>query len=146
MLISPQQHILVPTDFSDPSLGVQDEVLQYVEAPSQVHLLHVLPPQTALDPGAVWQTVNDQKRIQQVHATFKQKFSDSRYETVVFAAAVGNPSVKIVEYARTNAIDLIVIASHGRTGMAHFLLGSVAERVVRLAPCPVLVWRSPKGA
>jgi nucleotide-binding universal stress UspA family protein len=46
---------------------------------------------------------------------------------------------KIVEYARTNQIDLIVMATHGRTGLAHLVLGSVAENVIRTAPCPVLI-------
>jgi universal stress protein A len=49
---------------------------------------------------------------------------------------------KIVHYARHQEIDLIVVASHGRTGLAHLLLGSVAEKVIRSAPCPVLVLRS----
>ncbi|MGK7957872.1 MAG: universal stress protein, partial [Crocosphaera sp.] len=53
----------------------------------------------------------------------------------------GNPSLEIVDYANNNNIDLIVIASHGRTGLNRFLLGSVAEKVVRLSQCPVLVWR-----
>ena len=57
---------------------------------------------------------------------------------------VGNPSIEIVDYAKKNNIDLIVIASHGRTGLNRFLLGSVAEKVVRLAQCPVLVWRDYK--
>ncbi len=47
----------------------------------------------------------------------------------------------IVGYARDHAIDLIVIATHGRTGLGHVLLGSVAERIVREAPCPVLTIR-----
>ena len=50
---------------------------------------------------------------------------------------------KIVNYAQRHEIDLIVVASHGRTGLAQLLLGSVAEKVVRFAPCPVLVLRTP---
>ena len=47
----------------------------------------------------------------------------------------------IVGYASANAIDLVVVASHGRTGLSHFLLGSMAERIVRECPCPVLTIR-----
>ena len=53
-----------------------------------------------------------------------------------------SPVEGIVDYAREAAIDLIVIATHGRTGLSHVLLGSVAERIVREASCPVLTIRS----
>ena len=51
----------------------------------------------------------------------------------------GRPFVEIIRYARDNEIDLIVISTHGRSGIKHALFGSVAEKVVRKAPCPVLV-------
>jgi len=54
----------------------------------------------------------------------------------------GRPFVEIIHYARNMAMDLIVIATHGRSGLKHVLMGSVAERVVRKAPCPVLSVRS----
>ena len=54
------------------------------------------------------------------------------------------PALAIVEYAKGSDINLIVIGTHGRGGMAHLLLGSVAERVVRSAPCPVLTVRHPE--
>jgi len=54
------------------------------------------------------------------------------------------PATAIVEYARSNGIDLIVIGTHGRGAVAHLLMGSVAERVVRTAPCPVLTVRHPE--
>ena len=53
----------------------------------------------------------------------------------------GRPSVKIVEFARDHEIDLIVMGTHGRGPVAHFLLGSVAENVIRSAECPVLTVR-----
>ena len=55
-----------------------------------------------------------------------------------------SPSAAIVFYARDAAIDLIVIGTHGRGAIAQLLIGSVAERVVRLAPCPVLTVRNPE--
>lgn len=54
----------------------------------------------------------------------------------------GAPWDEICKTARDGAFDLVVVGSHGRTGLAHALLGSVAEKVVRHAPCPVLVWRA----
>src|SRR5262245_8811039 len=61
-------------------------------------------------------------------------------ETVV---ATGNPVALIVHMARTRAVDLIVMGTHGYSGLRHILWGSVAEKVIRLAPCPVLVVRHP---
>ena len=58
--------------------------------------------------------------------------------TVVHATAHGKPDAEIIGYAKEHEIDLIVLATHGRTGLSHMLIGSTAERVVRMAPCPVL--------
>ncbi len=55
-----------------------------------------------------------------------------------------SPALAIVEYARESQADLIVMGTHGRRGAAHLLMGSVAERVVRIAPCPVLTLRHPE--
>jgi nucleotide-binding universal stress UspA family protein len=64
--------------------------------------------------------------------------------TVETRAVMGDPFWEICKAAEQNHADLIVMGSHGRTGLAHVLLGSVAERVVRHAPCPVLVARQPR--
>ena len=54
------------------------------------------------------------------------------------------PHAAIVRYARVHDIDLIVLATHGRTGISHTLIGSVAEKVVQMAPCPVLTVKHPE--
>jgi universal stress protein A len=58
--------------------------------------------------------------------------------SVVAAVRMGHVAQTIIDYAKDVGADLIVMGTHGRTGLAHFIIGSVAERVVRLAPCPVL--------
>ena len=55
-----------------------------------------------------------------------------------------DPAETITDYARNTPVDLIVMGTHGRTGVSHLLMGSVAERVVRTAPCPVLTVRHPE--
>jgi len=57
----------------------------------------------------------------------------------------GNPAMEIVKYARENKVDIIVVGTLGRGGLSRFLLGSTAEKVIRTAPCPVLVVRQPEG-
>lgn len=54
------------------------------------------------------------------------------------------PAIAVVAYAKDASVDLIIVGTHGRGGMSHLLLGSVAERIVRLAPCPVLTVRHPE--
>jgi nucleotide-binding universal stress UspA family protein len=56
----------------------------------------------------------------------------------------GNPALEIVKYSETKRVNLIVIGSHGRTGIQHLVLGSVAERVVRMSSCPVLTIKRKK--
>jgi nucleotide-binding universal stress UspA family protein len=65
-----------------------------------------------------------------------------RARTVIFTSVA--PAETIVGYAKTEAIDVIVIGTHGRSGLAHLFIGSVAERVVRFAPCPVLTVHHPE--
>ncbi|HEU4927418.1 MAG TPA: universal stress protein [Vicinamibacterales bacterium] len=63
---------------------------------------------------------------------------------VAATATSTSPADAIVEYARDRAVDLIIVGTHGRGPVAHLLLGNVAERVVRMAPCPVLTVRQPE--
>ncbi|MBC6475301.1 MAG: universal stress protein [Hormoscilla sp. GM102CHS1] len=76
-----------------------------------------------------------------VEQEFDRRCQGPEYQRVNFSVLVENPSEKIIDYPNTFDINLIVIPSHGRTGISRFLLGSVAERVVRFAHCPVLVLR-----
>lgn len=137
-----KNRVLVPTDFSEPAVRAQNAALNFVEAPSQLHMLYVLPRINPGDPGVMWKNVSDVTRVQNVDREFRKRFSDPRYQQVQFQVLIGNASNKIVEYAKAQKIELIVIAPRGQTKVSRFRLGSVAERVVRYAPCPVLVMRS----
>jgi len=70
--------------------------------------------------------------------------SDGSGPRTTSAIRTGSPTYAIVDYAREHGIDLIVMGTHGRGALAHVVMGSVAERVVRLAPCPVLTVRNPE--
>lgn len=135
------ENVLVPMDFSNEAIKTLKDTLEFVEAPDKIHVINVLSPLEATDPGVIWQTVDDDTRIKKVTEAFYQHFPEEAYQSVKFTVAIGNPSSEIIDYAEHNAINLIVIPSSGKTGLSRFFLGSVAERVVRFAPCPVLVIR-----
>ncbi|MEO1298579.1 MAG: universal stress protein [Cyanobacteria bacterium J06636_16] len=134
-------HVLVPIDFSDKAQKALKDTLEFIGDPQKIHVVHVLSPLEATEPGVVWQTVDNQTRIDRVTEAFYERFPEDTYKQVKFTVAIGNPSSEILDYAKQNSIDLIVIPSSGRTGLSRFFLGSVAERVVRFSHCPVFVIR-----
>lgn len=142
----PIRRILVPTDFSDcstPALVYAYELAQRLGA--QLVLLHVveeLPPYIGfLPPREAAKTLAELRcRTEFALAQLLPERRCPKVE-VVCRAVVGTPDHAIVEVALETKADLIVLATHGRTGWRRFAMGSVAERLVRTAPCPVLTVR-----
>jgi nucleotide-binding universal stress UspA family protein len=137
--------ILVPTDFSDYS----NNALKYGCAlsekfDSELHLLHVLQDLVAMvpEPGLAFPPPGNY--MQELQASAEKALSQlpeagwKHGPSIIRETRNGPPFVEIVRYAREHDIDLIVIGTHGRGGLVHMLLGSVAEKVVRKSPCPVL--------
>jgi nucleotide-binding universal stress UspA family protein len=146
------KHVLVPTDFGAPS----DAAMAYArivagEFGASLHVLHV---------------VNDPYRASYSAEVFVPQMEGLRDELLADAtrrlndrlrpddiqrlratagAVIGTPAMSIVDYADDHDIDLIVMGTHGRSGMSHLLMGSVAEQVVRTAPCPVLLVREARA-
>ena len=145
--------ILVPTDFSAPS----DAALEHARAVARrfgasLHLLHVAEdPYRALYSAEVFVPEIEGLReeiLGNALGRLKQRVTPqdvSELHTTT-DAVIGTPPWSIVEYAGAHDIDLIVMGTHGRGGMSHLVMGSVAERVVRTAPCPVLTVRQPAKA
>lgn len=142
------RRILVPFDFSEHSKCALDYACAFAERfGSELHLLNVVheyypivPEAGVIPPEADF----DRERVAAaVEATLKKYPPAGTHSTshVVRHVCVGQPFVEIIRYAREQECDLIVIGSHGRTGLSHVLMGSVAERVVRKAGCPVLTVR-----
>lgn len=141
------KRILVPVDFSAASraalwragelataLGATIELLHVVDLPQPLVITegHVpLPPEYRRDVrrGAE-DHLKEWLETAKVPATFQRSLGE------------GKPFVEIVKYAREHGVDLIVMGTHGRGGMAHLLLGSVADKVIRTAPCPVMTVRA----
>lgn len=136
-----RQNVLVPIDFSDESFRAVDTALEMVPSPERLLVLHVLAELSPVEPGELWQALNDDTRRQHVADSLAQRFSTPPYAGCRIEVRFGDPGHEITECARQQQCDLIVISSHGRRGIRRLLIGSVAERVVRLAECPVLVLR-----
>jgi nucleotide-binding universal stress UspA family protein len=137
--------ILVPTDFSDTSTAAVKYGVALAEAfGAQLHLLHVVeqpvPWQLAGEIAMVSAPVDDAERRRHVEAELAALLTRDERDKyrVVVATEIGAPFAEIVRYAGREQIDVIVMGTHGRGAIAHLLIGSVAENVVRKAPCPVL--------
>ena len=145
------QYILVPLDFS----AYADQALEYAMAlakalQARLLLLHVihLTPMTMGDMfssslEAYFNTMEPEahKHMQASLARVHQEGLEGETSIVQ-----GVPFQIIIETAKDKNVDLIVMGTHGRTGLTHALMGSVAEKVVRMAPCPVLVTRGTTEA
>lgn len=141
--------ILVPVDFSAHS----EFALRYATAlasrfDASLHLLHVVEDPAATGAwGGESALPNIAELREELVADAERRLLAYRGEAeraqvpVVTIARTGLTSQTIVEYAKTLNIDLIVMGTHGRSGFAHLFMGSVAERVLRHAPCPVLTVR-----
>ena len=133
------KHILVPTDFNEPANHAVAIALALAEKfGADVTLLHVYYiPRPVYDVAVVWPTeqlaTSAQRTLDAAVATAKQ-----RYPKCEGVLHTGSPAERIVEMAKDRGSDIIVMGTHGRSGLMHALLGSVAERVVRTSPVPVL--------
>ena len=134
-----KKKILVPFDFSEESVEAVKVALALSQAKEDIHVLHVLMQLPTGDPYVVWDDESDEHRKQKTREALNERLSELGIENVHLDVSIGNASVAIADLAEEINAGLIVIPSHGRTGLKRFLLGSVTERVVRLAPCPVLV-------
>lgn len=147
--------ILCPTDFSPPSyeaLKLAVKVAQHFDA--ELWVMHVIPPiplpapvgDTPFVPGFDLPLYEQELRASSEKAL--QDVIAARIPPTLGAHAVlapGDPAREIIRAAEEEKVDLIVIATHGHTGWGRVIFGSVAERVVRLAPCPVLTIKAPPG-
>jgi nucleotide-binding universal stress UspA family protein len=131
--------VIVPVDFSDESLAAVDTGLKLAGTEGEVHVVHVLPSVDPAEPGVVWNTVDNATRSMHAEQALRERLADPRYAEVKFSTRFGDPGHEIAAFAQEIEAGIIVIPSHGRTGLSRLLIGSVAERVVRLAHCPVLV-------
>ena len=146
------KNVLVATDFgaaSETALAYGRDLARTFD--SDLHVLHVVDDLLgramsaegyATDVSGIQRAIEKsaRERLEEVVADDDRR--ELHAKTVLWTAT--NPAAAIVTYAKEAGIDVIVMGTHGRGPMAHFLMGSVAERVVRTAPCPVLTVRHPE--
>ncbi len=142
--------ILAPTDFSEHShVSLRYAVGLAEKFGATLHLLHVLPDMIPPSPDVMLSPAMPPEYYTESEEASKEALArtlDPAWGTppqVVTNTRWGEPVDGIVTYANEQAIELIVVATHGRHGLSHALLGSAAERIIREAPCPVLSIREP---
>jgi universal stress protein A len=145
------KRILLPTDFSEFSAAARVYACAFADQfQAELHVLHVIQDLAPLvpEPGAMLAPPVDYLRELELNAqAMLERAIDADWaagKTVVRMVRQGPPFLEIIRYAQELNIDLIVIGTHGRSGLAHVLMGSVVEKVVRKAPCPVLTVRHPE--
>ncbi len=131
--------ILVPFDFSEHALEALRKALELASDASLVNCLHVLPFIIPAEPGVAWGFIDDGERLREAIESMRNQLPERDFGKLHLDVRFGDPGSVVAERAKELKADLIVIGSHGRSGIARLMLGSVAEHVTRLAPCPVLV-------
>ena len=146
------KNILAATDFSEPSVAA----IAYGRALARtfgatLHVLHVVGDMSTVVYGTEGSLASVPQLQEAIEGTARKRLEvllvdndEPPLPTRPVLATSSAPARAIVEYAGREHIDLIVVGTHGRGAVAHFLMGSVAERVVRTAPCPVLTVRHPE--
>ena len=141
------KRILCPIDHSDCS----KEALKYavsfaMKEEAKLLLLHIIDIRSFNEElDAISKQIPDEETFEQLRVKLLDCIPEEIRDDMDVEAIViqGIPFVEIISTAKEKEIDMIVIGSHGRTGISHMMLGSVSEKVVRKAPCPVLTVRQP---
>lgn len=141
--------VLVPIDFSDYSKSALKYAINFAKQfKAEVLLIYVVepiiyPPDFSMGQIAI-PSVNtewDDRAREELNKLAKNEIpADIKSKTII---KTGKPFVEIIDTASEEDVDLIIIATHGHSGVEHILFGSTAEKVVRKAPCPVLTLREP---
>ncbi len=145
------RRVLVPTDFSTHSNSALTYAAAFAEKfGAELHLLHVVQDLALFLPDTVTVAPPTATAVEQFSEAARAALEGAVRELPLKGLKAfpvvreGAPYAEVVRYAKEADIDLIVMGTHGHTGLARLLLGSVAEKVVRSAPCPVLTVRHPE--
>ncbi len=136
--------ILCPTDFSEDSCRAIEYGVRFAKISDGTvilaHIIHV-PSGELYQPDRPTLTFEEAKARARTLLEDIQRKHTSGYPKCDLLVEIGDPHEQLIAIAKRRAVDLIVTATHGRSGLEHLVMGSVAEKVIRHAPCPVFVVR-----
>jgi nucleotide-binding universal stress UspA family protein len=136
------ESVLHPSDFSDNSVKALRFAFALAELfGAALHIAHVVKESTSAVSNELGRPVDFEERAREVATRLLHQHLEAHNlpsEGVIPAVLIGDPYAELIRYARDNEIGMIVMGTHGRRKITQLLMGSVAERVVRKAPCPVL--------
>ena len=140
----PKKTVVVPVDFSTASADAIKTGLTLVAKPEDVHVIYVTAPPIAFNYAEGWALDDPTMRMKSAHVHLTKFLGTADAAGVKTIIREGDPGLMIADYADEVQADLIIMPSHGYHGVKRLLLGSVAERVLRHANCPILVLRRPE--
>ncbi len=135
----PRKTVIVPIDFSDDSFAALDMAVEMAADTADLRVVHVLAELEPAEPGVIWHTIDDTSREEHATKALEAELLKRGHEGLAVRVCIGDPGHEIAAYAEELDAGLVIVPSHGKSALKRILLGSVAERVVRLAHCPVLV-------
>ena len=134
--------VVVPWDFSKLSLEALRQTVEMVGNVAAIQVVHVSYVPSPYEYGMAWEGVSESIMAKRMDDSFREFINELPHASdYQFTVEFGDPGRKICEFAKEVDAEMIVMPSHGHSGFSRLLLGSVAERVVRFADCPVLVLR-----
>lgn len=133
--------VVVPIDFSAESFQALTLALEITGDASCLYVICVLARFPAAEPGIIWNNVDDRTRKYHAALALRGQLSEPEYRGIHIYVEIGDPSAEILDYAKAVEAELIALHARSSSQSDRFLLGSVAERIVRFAHCPVLVLR-----
>ncbi|WP_163835383.1 universal stress protein [Spartinivicinus ruber] len=131
--------IIVPVDFSEECAEAVNVALELAEKPTKVTLLHVKYPASYINAGTAYVHIDEERHKQEVETGLQQFILRHGWQNIESIVLSGDPGNEIATYAEKNNASLIIIPTHGYHGFKRLMLGSVADRVINLASCPVLI-------
>lgn len=141
MKIEAENEILVPIDFSEFCANTVKYALHHFPV-DKLRVIHVTQTPIVASYGAV-EAISSDDILAECEREMQAFYEEYDIPTELkYVIHIGNPAERIAAFAKNNPVEAVLISSHGRTGVTRLFLGSVSEHVVRLAPCPVIVFKA----
>lgn len=139
MSFLPRRKVLVAIDFTDAAVDAIQTACELAGSPDNVSVIHVVLPLSYMSPPAMWNPETDREQQESTEKHLADFLRKHNFDLAHGVVRVGDPGHEVVEFAKEQQFDMIVIPSHGYHGVKRMLFGSLAEYLIRHTTCPVLV-------